>query len=198
MTILNADGSEAEMCGNGIRCLGAFLIDLGFSTKPYTIETKERMLSISFTPESEVSVDMGAPTDERWDMEIDGQVLHYLNTGVPHAVLFVSDLDAAAVEEQGAYFRRHPTFQPKGANINFVEVVDSRSIRARTYERGVEGETLACGTGATACAIAAAKVKGLTPPIRVIPRSDETLTICFSCDKEVYTNVTMTGPVRRH
>ncbi|MFT4552822.1 MAG: diaminopimelate epimerase [Chlamydiales bacterium] len=196
MRIFNADGSEAEMCGNGIRCLIKFLLELGFKEGPWYIETMERKLFCKLAGD-QVSINMGEPTDFSFNLplSIDGQLntVHVLNTGVPHAVIFVEDEEEISIDKTGAMIRYHEHFRPKGVNASFACVRPSGKVFQRTYERGVEGETLACGTGATAVAIAAAKVKKLQPPILVRTRSGSELKIDFKLDGDNIRDVSMTG-----
>jgi diaminopimelate epimerase len=197
MRIFNADGSEAEMCGNGIRCLFRFLKKLGIGSDSLEIETKERILHLASEGEL-IAVQMGNPTEIRWNLQLEldssNICLHHINTGVPHIVYFVENIDEVDVKRLGKSLRYHQAFSPKGANANFASVKQD-TIFLRTYERGVENETLACGTGATAAALAAAKNYGLRSPIKVSLRSKEQLSIRFSYDgvKETFSNVYMIG-----
>ncbi len=153
MRIFNADGSEAEMCGNGIRCLMKFMQELGMPKKPYNIEVHNRILSGRFE-DGLIGIDMGVPTEIRWNMNVEGNSLDFLDTGVPHAVVFVQDLLHYDVENAGRALRGHKAFAPKGTNATFAEIHSPGRLLFRTYERGVEAETLACGTGAAAAAFA--------------------------------------------
>jgi diaminopimelate epimerase len=197
MRIFNADGTEAEMCGNGLRCLMPFLKELGCNNPTYTIESMQRIHTLNWN-ESRVTATMGDPVDMAWGIEltVDGMnyTVHYLNTGVPHVILFVKDIKEIPVEPLGRKIRYHPRFSPRGANVNFVEKQNDQALKIRTYERGVEGETLACGTGATASAIAAALVLGMEPPITIVTRSKERLTIDFTRGRASVTDVKQTGP----
>lgn len=176
MRIYNADGSEAEMCGNGVRCLAAFIRHLDLWTKEsFSLETMHRRLNVSYKGEL-IEVEMGRPTAiERHDDLI------ALDTGVPHAILFakVSEVNLA---EKGPAIRYDKRFAPRGTNVNFVEAAGPQALLIRTYERGVEGETLACGTGCTAAALAAHLVLEMPSPIAVHTASGEPLTISFNHD----------------
>lgn len=198
MRIFNADGTEAEMCGNGIRCLFRFICSLGYSELSYRIETMERCLNVCRCGDL-ISVAMGDPVDIRWNLSISNfnnlGPFHYLNTGVPHVVYFVDDVEKADMVLLGRELRYHEVFAPQGANINVVSVDDRGELWIRTYERGVEGETLACGTGATAAALAAAKIKGLRSPIKVNPRSRQVLEVSFLLEKDNFSQIMQTGPV---
>jgi diaminopimelate epimerase len=172
MRIFNADGSEAAMCGNGIRCLFHFGQSLGFFQERAEIETQAGILSCS-SQGSHVSVLLPSPSFTP-DLEV-------VDTGVPHAVIFVEDLAAVDVEKRGREVRFHPRFSPSGVNATFAQILpEQKSVKIRTYERGVEKETLACGTGALAAAFVAIQKFSLTPPLNVLPPSNEILEIDFS------------------
>ncbi len=197
MRIFNADGSEAEMCGNGIRCLMKFIHELGIGSVSCAIETMYRRLSVEVNKEG-VCVEMGGPTGVRWNVPLTIEstpfTLHLLNTGVPHAVLFVDDIEAFDLAYWGPRVRNHSSFHPQGTNFNVATLLVDGEMALRTYERGVEGETLACGTGATAAALAAAYLANQPSPIAVKTRSNEILTIAFSLQGKKFTEVSMTGP----
>jgi len=145
-----------------------------------------------------VSVEMGDPENIRWNLSLSNPIyhkpLHFLNTGVPHAVLFYDDLEKVEMRELGKAFRHHEAFGPGGANVNAAMVMQNGEIHVRTFERGVEDETLACGTGMTAVALAAAKLLKLKGPIQLFPRSKEKLEVDFNIVDETFKNVTLTGP----
>ena len=167
MRIFNADGSEAEMCGNGLRCA---VLYVGKKRK-VKIETMAGMYEAEITGKDSVRIKMAAPKDLKKDIGItvNGRAIkvNYIDAGVPHAVIFVEGLDGIDVDNIGRSIRYHDEFKPRGANVDFVEIIDDASIRIRTYERGVEAETLACGTGSVASAIISAfssSAKGETSP----------------------------------
>ena len=167
MRIFNADGSEAEMCGNGLRCAVLFT-----GKKKTNVETKAGLYDGEITAKNRVKIRMENPKDLRQDFSIKVNFrdlkINYINTGVPHVVIFVEGLGKINVNEIGRAIRYHEEFAPKGANVNFVEIVDDNNINIRTYERGVEGETLACGTGSVAAAIISrVKGKGLRVKVNV-------------------------------
>ena len=152
MRVFNPDGSEAEMCGNGARCVARYL---GGSV---TIQTKAGVLSARVRG-ARVAMRMTDPTELQLSRSLTvGRGRHrvgFINTGVPHAVVPVTRLDAMDVERVGRGLRRHRAFSPRGANIDFIQPDARRkgALRVRTYERGVEAETLACGTGVAASAV---------------------------------------------
>jgi diaminopimelate epimerase len=193
----NADGSEAEMCGNGGRCaarlahlLGMAPADLSFETGAGLIraQVKGRVVRLTLPPPSDIRLGISLPIGEE-EVSVD-----FINTGVPHAVLFAPDLQKVDVIGLGRQIRRHEAFQPAGTNVDFVSV-DNGGVTIRTYERGVEDETLACGTGAVAAAIIAG-MRGLAfSPTTVIPRSEEPLTIYYEGGGKI-TEVSLEGEVR--
>lgn len=199
MRIFNADGSEAEMCGNGIRCLLRFIHQLGFDKNLYTIETFLRNLKI-FLAGDLVGVDMGDPFDFQWNVSlpVDSKWLnvHYLNTGVPHTIFFTNDCDSMDLRSLGPKIRYHPQFSPKGTNVNLVQIEKDNTLSVRTYERGVEDETLACGTGVTAAAIAASRMHGLSSPVKIKVKSGDQLQVSFNLKENEVTDVQMLGPAQ--
>lgn len=197
MRIFNADGSEAKMCGNGIRCVGKYVYDKGYTDKKkLTIETlsgiKTLDLQVVGGKVKTVAVDMGkAEVSENMTLSIDGDevICTPVSVGNPHAVIFVSNIDEAPLMTLGPKMEHHPAF-PDGVNNEFIEVVDSHTLRMRVWERG-SGVTMACGTGA--CASTAAAIKNgycsFDEDISVI-LDGGTLKIRISQDY----SVTMTGP----
>lgn len=184
MRIINADGSEAEMCGNGSRCAAVFAVEIGAAGREQVIETlagtlratvgeDNRFARVRLSPPSELvaypALDLGEEKADVW----------WIDTGVPHAVRFVDDSAAVDIEKAGPLLRRHRSFAPRGANADFVQLLGNNEIAVRTFERGVEGETLACGTGAAACAITAGLIHGYDSPVRVRVASGDILTIHF-------------------
>lgn len=183
MRIFNCDGSEAEMCGNGLRCLVRFLSDIGLPQKNFNIETMQAVYQSALMDEL-ICITMPEPTDIQWKIPIKIDTLSYfpsyLNTGVPHAVFFIEDIEEADLKSFAPKVRFHPCFSPRGTNVNYVQVLkDKNEILVRTYERGVEQETLACGTGVVASALVAAKTCGLKGTIRVRVRSGDYMQVSF-------------------
>jgi diaminopimelate epimerase len=193
----NSDGSTAEMCGNGARCFARFIQKITGAPRQTTFETGAGVITAAFDGER-VTVNLTAPKDLRPAEPVKTSAgpltVHSLNTGVPHAVIFVPDADQAMVQQIGAEVRYHDHFKPRGTNVNFVEVLGANSIRVRTYERGVEGETLACGTGVTASALIASRIHGFTPPIKVQVQGGDTLDVSFAESGGEFSDVKLTGP----
>jgi diaminopimelate epimerase len=195
----NSDGSTGEMCGNGARCFAKFVAKKTGQHRDFTFETEAGVIRAELKGEL-VTVNLTQPQglrlDERLDLKSGAQVVHSLNTGVPHAVLFVPDADKAIVQECGPEIRRHTHFAPKGTNVNFVQVLGPNRIRVRTFERGVEGETLACGTGVTASALVSSKVHGFTSPVRVLVQAGDELEVSFRTQDSSFADVRLTGPAQ--
>lgn len=198
MRYYNADGGEAEMCGNGARCFARYARQVsGTSASEITFETPAGVIGAKFHGDL-VQIVMSDPHSHRPPQFLDvaGRPVEvdFLNTGVPHAVVFVSDLEAVDVLGDGAALRYHEAFAPKGTNANFAAVRGPSAIAIRTYERGVEGETLACGTGVCASAILHHLRTGDPAPIAVQVRGGDTLQVGFTSEGGEFRNVTLTGP----
>lgn len=193
----NSDGSTADMCGNGARCFARFIQRIAGANGKVSFETGAGVIRATFSGDR-VTVNLTNPHGLRLGEQVTlasgTQAIHSLNTGVPHAVLFVPDADKAMVQNLGAEIRYHAHFAPKGTNVNFVQILGPNRIRVRTYERGVEGETLACGTGVTASAIIAAKLHGFKPPVQVQVQGGDILEVNFTDEGDSFTNVLLTGP----
>ena len=196
----NADGSVAEMCGNGARCAARFAYLTGIAGRTMRFETLAGIIEAEICDEESVRLRMTDPVGyrEHSAVRIGGEErqVFFLNTGVPHAVLFVEDRQVP-VKEWGPEIRFHSIFQPEGTNADFVTILGPDEILARTYERGVEDETRACGTGAVASAIIASIKKNIVTPVQVVTSGGDRLTIDFDVhhDGSVH-NVYLTGPAR--
>lgn len=177
MRIFNSDGYEASFCGNGLRCLVAYIQTIDKEKQKLTIETADRVLCCSFHLDK-VTVNMPLPASISVE-EIDGYSLYLINTGVPHAVFFTDDIQAVFLEEIGRKIRFHPHFAPSGVNVNCIQQIDNH-LHIRTYERGVEAETLSCGSGAAAAAFLVREKNNSLDPITVIPASKDPLQFTFT------------------
>lgn len=198
----NGDGSVAEMCGNGARCAARFAYTKGIAGSRMSFETLAGIIEAEICGEDDsVRLRMTAPFDFRTGLPIvlDGQEkeLSFVNSGVPHAVLFIEEEENVPVREWGRIVRFHPLFQPAGTNVNYVQKIAENTIRVRTYERGVEDETMACGTGAVASAIFAAIYGLVQSPVAVTTSGGDRLTIFFDLlDGPQAENVFLQGPAR--
>lgn len=188
MVYFNADGNEGSMCGNGGRCLVAFANQLGVIEESATFDAidglhyatfKDNIVSLQMIDVSEIQ------SFENYT---------FINTGSPHHVEFMSDLDSLDVKSNGEKIRYGSPYFEEGTNVNFAEIIDENTIKVRTYERGVEDETLSCGTGVTAVAIAAKfndLIKDNTVNINAVGGD---LSVSFNINNDKYTNVILTGP----
>jgi diaminopimelate epimerase len=185
------------MCGNGARCAARFAYMHGIAPARMRFETLAGIIE-AHVSDVDVSVKMTEPRDLQMDREImvddKAVVLHSVDTGVPHAVLFVDDIEQVDVCARGSRIRHHEAFMPAGTNVNFVQKQDG-AFKVRTYERGVENETLACGTGATACALIAALRDQAASPVEIITSGGDRLSIIFDVkDGMSADNVFLKGP----
>ncbi len=193
----NSDGSEADMCGNGARCFARYIQRLTSAEGSTSFRTGAGIIKAKFD-RTRVTINLTPPHSLRLDQSVtisQGSLrVHYLNTGVPHIAVFVPSADQAMVQQWGRELRYHQAFAPSGTNVNFVQVLAPNSIRVRTYERGVEGETLACGTGVTAAALISALVHKFEPPINVQVEGGDTLQVSFQMDRDNFSDVRLSGP----
>ncbi len=197
MRYYNADGGEAEMCGNGARCFARFVHPLRrANAEQVKFLTPAGLILAEYVGE-EVRIKLTAPTETKTYQRADfgwGEIeYHFMNTGVPHAVVFVPDAEQADVVTQGRAIRRSAIF-PKGTNVNFVQLTDLGKLIVRTYERGVENETLACGTGVVASALLTSRVHHVALPLCVKVRAGDLLTVNAEVDGDGYRDVSLTGP----
>jgi diaminopimelate epimerase len=195
--VLFRSGSAGEMCGNGARCFGRFVQMKTGVKGSITFETGAGIITAVLGGER-VTVNLTRPKDLRLNEQVKlasgTETIHSLNTGVPHAVLYVPDADKAMVMSLGPEIRRHAHFGLRGTNVNFVQVLGPNHIRVRTFERGVEGETLACGTGVSAAGMISARVHKFTSPVKVQVQGGDTLEVSFKDTGSDFDDVHLTGP----
>lgn len=195
----NADGSEAEMCGNGARCAARFAFLEGIAGEKLSFETLAGIIHaevLGHRVKLEMSRPHGLELDIRLPIEGKDYTVNFINTGVPHAVKFVQEIENYDILKMGKDIRFHPHFQPAGANANFIIVRDRSHIEIRTYERGVEDETLACGTGSVAAALISA-VKGFVDsPVNLRTKGGSVLTVHFDKDGSDFKKVSLEGEAR--
>ncbi len=201
MRIFNSDGSEAEMCGNGARCAALWFFQRKKRKSFTEFETKAGMIEARCV-KGRIKIKMPSPRNLEFGISLSaaGRVrkLDFIDTGVPHAVLKTDNLDKVDVEKLGRAIRFHKRFSPAGTNVDFIEHSGGRNIRIRTYERGVEGETLACGTGSAAAAIISLHRfktggKNNSGKINVKVKSGETLTVYFERENGAVKNIHLEG-----
>ncbi len=192
----NADGSEAEMCGNGSRCAARFAFlrkiankDMAFETLAGIIHAKVsgNRVRVQLTDAAGLRMNIAVPLDTGLRMG------HFINTGVPHLIYLSKDLEREDVERIGRTTRFHELFKPSGTNVNFAQILGRHRLRIRTYERGVEGETLACGTGSVAAALIAGALGAVASPVDVITRGGEKLTVSFERTENGFGGIRLEG-----
>ena len=197
MRYFNADGGEAEMCGNGARCFARFANKVGGEKAKISFETPAGVISAELKGDL-VTLRMTEPTDLRLSIELpmadEKKTVHFINSGVPHVVIPVAKIDDADVRREGAAIRHHQMFSPNGTNVNFIEKRGPNKVAIRTYERGVEDETLACGTGIVASALVFAATEKSSSPITVLAKGGDELQVGFENNSNGFSNVTLTGP----
>lgn len=195
----NSDGKLAEMCGNGARCAARFAFLNGIAGKQMSFKTDAGIIEASIT-EQRVKLKMPDPKDIETDFIIELQKgplsINSANTGVPHVVVVTDKLDRVDLINQGREIRYHKTFAPAGTNANFISLQADGSIRIRTYERGVEDETLACGTGSVAGAIIMALREKIPSPAKMFTKSGVFLKVYFSENNGVFSDIYLEGDAR--
>lgn len=199
MIYYNCDGGLAEMCGNGLRCAAYYTGKyLEPSSRRIVFKTDAGILETHLLEDKNIQIEIPLISNpER--IELENQEYFKVNTGVPHLVMIVEDVYLVDVEKTGMYLRNHERFYPEGVNVNFVSISgDSRPVKIRTYERGVEGETSACGTGITASALVLAEFYKYTSPVIFHTRDNDTIAIDFCYNENIvgaYSKILLTGPV---
>jgi diaminopimelate epimerase len=195
----NADGGEAEMCGNGGRCVARLAHLIGIAGPRLSFETQTGVIQAEIT-DKRVKLEMPQPStlDLDYPIEVGGKIftVSSVTVGVPHVVIWVSDVDTAAVFEVGQAIRYHAHYAPAGTNVNFVQPLDDGTLAIRTYERGVEDETLACGTGSVAAALVASAKGMVTSPAALRTRGGERLKIHFARHGDEFREVFLEGDAR--
>lgn len=195
----NSDGSVAEMCGNGARCVARFAYLNQIAGPKMSFKTQAGIVQAQVN-DDRVKIKMPNPTDFNKDyvlnLENSSQLISSINTGVPHVVITVNDIDDVEVVKLGREIRSHKKFAPAGTNVNFIHPLKNNVIAVRTYERGVEDETLACGTGAVAGAIIMADKSNIESPVNIITRSGEQLNIYYTEKEGRYYDIYLEGDAR--
>ena len=195
----NSDGSKAEMCGNGARCAARFAYVNGITGKNLSFETEAGVVSGQIK-DDRAKVKMPDPVELRLDYNIElksGPVtVSSVNTGVPHVVVMNETIEDINVFDLGREIRFHEAFAPAGTNVNFVCQQKQGHLAIRTYERGVENETLACGTGSIAAALITSCKAKWQSPINLLTSSGESLSIYFTKDGSIFNDIYLEGDAR--
>ena len=198
MVYYNADGSRAEMCGNGARCFARFALERNLGSTGTIRFTTDAGIVAAETVDDLYRIALTPPTDLVLERSIglkdETALIHSVNTGVPHAVRLVDAIDSVDLRAIGSEIRFHRDFAPAGTNVNVAHLEPDGLVRIRTYERGVEDETLACGTGVTAVGIMAHLTRRIPLPVRVQVAGGSVLQVDFVRDGDTIQNVTLTGP----
>lgn len=195
----NSDGGEVEMCGNGSRCVARYAYLQGIGPENLKFETLAGIIRAEVKGK-QVKVQLPDPKDLSLHFSVSLQnkdwKASFINTGVPHTVYFVDDPKTIDIEALGRETRFHSRFQPMGTNVNFVKFEDPHHMKIRTYERGVEGETLACGTGAAASAMVSGALGRSESPVYLTTQGGEILKIFFNWDGKKFSEVFLEGDAR--
>ena len=202
MVFFNPDGTEADLCGNGARCVAAFAREIGVVTSPaMTFETRAGLVDAEVSPNGAVKVWMPEPKNRRYGMQVkvgDKFIAgDYVEAGVPHFIVPCESVASVDVEGLGRALRLSDAFAPNGTNVDFVQFIPAHKALIRTYERGVEAESGACGTGAVATAVVAVETKNMSLPVHVRTSQGYTLTVDGDWRHAKATGFTLTGPVKK-
>ncbi len=190
----NADGKPGSMCGNGGRCAAYFAWVAGITGETASFQANGHRYDAWITGAEHVKLKMTPPEDFRNNFYANGFSCHFVNTGSPHTVIYTDSLDTFNVKDAGSTIRNNSTLFPEGTNVNFLEVTGPDSLNVRTFERGVEAETLACGTGAVAAALMSYRLgKVSSTSLNVTVRSGDTLKVDFS---DTMSEVFLSGPTK--
>lgn len=195
MDFYNNDGSRAEMCGNGLRCAAIFAYKHFFQKDKINFATDSGLLTTEIKAENMARISLPV-LEEFQKIEIEGTILYKGNTGVPHAVILTEALETVDVKNLGSKFRYHKHFAPAGTNVNFISFTgkDRSKLKIRTYERGVEDETLACGTGIVASAVAANKFLNAPELLEFITKDNDVLKVELLANANIVKSAWLTGP----
>jgi diaminopimelate epimerase len=212
MNYYNRDGSGNALCGNGLRCTARYIRDNSISGKNIiTLEAVGKIFAAEFLSDGGISVSFPAPKEMRFGFPLrihffewwQDTIASYIDLGSLHCVIFLDDLkgeipplEEIDINEWGRNIRMHPDFMPEGVNANFAEI-RSGDIFLRSYEKGVEGETLACGTGALSTGLAAYALKNINPPFVIHTKSGDILKVNFKVHNTQILNLTLTGPAEK-
>jgi len=202
MGFFNPDGTEADLCGNGARCVAAFAREIGAVTSPaMTFETRAGLVDAEVSANGSVKVWMPEPKNRRYGLQVKvGDTFvsgDYVEAGVPHFIVPCESVASVDVEGLGRALRLSDAFAPNGTNVDFVQFIPAHKALIRTYERGVEAESGACGTGAVATAVVAVETKKMSLPVHIRTSQGYTLTVDGDWRHAKSTGFTLTGPVKK-
>lgn len=200
MDYFNADGSTGTLCGNGARCAIKFARDTGKArSSNVSFLSNEIRYTGELLDNGLIKFNLKPPVNIKENISLEvadlGISASFIHTGSPHVVIVLDDIDGVSVIETGREIRYSESFAPNGTNVNFIKIIDKK-IFIRTYERGVEDETYACGTGAVAAAIIGNIKFGIKSPVTLQTKGGDELVVNFFADGSDYKNVSLTGPVK--
>lgn len=199
MRYFNSDGSEGEMCGNGARCFARYVYEKGLTEKQFTIKTISGDYGATIMDDETVKISFPAYKIEEFiPYEVESKTMYFVTVGVPHVVFFKKNMMNINLNKYETFARKiryNKELFPNGTNVNMVEQVSDSELIVRTYERGVEAETFACGTGAIASSLISASLRKVKSPVNVQMKGGE-LIVQFDEVNGVYTNVTLTGKAK--
>ena len=198
MRFFNPDGNEVEMCGNGARCVAKLAHEQGIAPEEMTFDTVAGVIGASMISENVVRLAMTPPgglaLNQTLRLQDQDITYHFVNSGVPHVVIELENVDDVDLVSLGASIRYHEAFAPAGTNVNIIQVLGDSHLKVRTYERGVEAETLACGTGMVACGLIAGSLGRVSTPVQVTCASGDTLEVDYQQGEHGPESPTLTGP----
>jgi diaminopimelate epimerase len=212
MSYYNRDGSYGAMCGNGARCIAQFAVDNKImEQREFNLEAVDKVYKAQIIGNNIVKIFFPPPDEVKLNIDVKNVngtnkiVANYMLVGSDHLVIFIKDsinkdifharsLDDVDIDLWGNALRFHPDFKPAGANVNFIDILSSHILRIRTYERGVERETLACGTGIISSAVVSAMLSKVNVPVNVLSQSNEWLKVDFDLNNKIVKNLSLEGP----
>lgn len=217
MNYYNRDGSYGAMCGNGARCIARFALDNNvLNEKKFNLEALDNVYAVEVMKNNDIKIGFPPPSEYKLNMSTTADfrngpkelITHTMSIGSDHIIIYIEDekskkafgidnLSDTNVNEWGKVLRFHPDFAPRGGNVSFIQLLVENRIRIRTYERGVERETLACGTGVISSAVISALLGKVQPPVLVLVQSGDLLTVDFSLDNSKIGNLSLEGPARK-
>lgn len=198
MAFFNPDGTEADLCGNGARCVAWFAREIGAAKgRSMTFETRAGLVDAEVLDNGTVRVWMPEPKNRRYGLQVGGESGDFIVAGVPHFVVACPGVSSVDVVGRGRALRLAEAFEPEGTNVDFVQYIPPHKALMRTYERGVEAESGACGTGAVATAIVGVETKGMSLPMHIRTSEGFELTVDGDYRRARSTGITLTGPVRK-
>jgi len=198
MRFFNPDGNEVEMCGNGARCVARLAYEEDIAPEKMTFDTVAGVIGATIIAEDRVRLDMTPPEGLvlNQTLSVQGQdhTYHYVNSGVPHVVMEMENIQEVDLKALGPAIRYHERFAPAGTNMNIIQITGPDSLNVRTYERGVEAETLACGTGIVAAGLTAGSLGRVSTPVKITCAAGDIMEVNYTQGPDGPESPTLTGP----